>query len=213
MLLVNWLLGPAALGFYSVGVLLAEQVWLLPNAAKLVLFIHVAAEEKERERAAFTPRVVRVMVLVAVPAAVILGLAAGPIVELLFSPRFLPAVRPLRLLLPGAAAMGIARVLANDIAGRGKPLLNSYIAAVTLALNLGLNLLWIPRLGIAGAALASTVSYTATLFARIIIYCRLSGNSWKIVLIPRPGDFSLVMRGIRTSGIGSAPIEAEEEKM
>ncbi len=131
--------------------------------------------------------------------------------ELLFSSRFLPAVNPLRILLPGAAAMGISRVLANDIAGRGKPLLNSYVAGGTLALNLSLNLLWIPRLGIAGAALASTVSYTATLVIRLTIYRRLSGNSWQTVLLPRPGDISLVMKRIRTAIRVGAPVETEEE--
>ena len=211
MLLVNWFLGPSAVGFYSIGVLLVEQLWLFTNAAKLVIFLQVAAEEDPQRRNEFTPRVARVMLLTTLPAAVVLGLAGGFIVELLFSSRYLPAVRPLRLLIPGAAAMGISRLLANDIAGRGRPLLNSYISAGMLALNLALNCFWIPRFGIAGAALASTVSYSATFLARLALYCRLSGNSWKDLLLPRAGDLALIREGIRKFLSRAAPIGTEEK--
>ncbi len=204
MFLVHGFLGPAALGFYSVGVLLAEQIWLLSNASQLVVFLHVAAEDDPSARAALTPQAARVTLLATIPAAVLLWLVAGPVVQLLFSRSFLPAARPLRALLPGAAALGISRILGNDIAGRGKPLINAYVNAGALVLNLGLNLLWIPRLGITGAALASSVSYAATLLARLVIYGRLSGNSWTRVLIPRPGDLSLLLRMLRPAGVRAA---------
>ncbi|GEM_PF-237171 len=213
MFLINGFLGPAALGLYSVGVLLAEQLWLLSNAAQLVVFLHVAAEEDPRARAALTPQAARVTMLATIPVAVLLWLAAGPVVQLLFSRSFLPAARPLRALLPGAAALGISRILGNDIAGRGKPLINAYVNGGALALNLGLNLLWIPRLGVTGAALASSVSYTATLLARLVFYCRLSGNSWTRVLLPGPGDLSLLLRMVRRPGIRAALFEAESPPM
>ncbi|MFH1037101.1 MAG: oligosaccharide flippase family protein, partial [PVC group bacterium] len=200
LLLVNWFLGPAAVGFYAISALLAEKFWMMTNAASLVLFPRVAAEEDSKRRNEFTPRVSRAILLVTVPVALVIGLTAPPLVDLLFSPRYFPAVRPLRILLPGAAALGVSRVLANDIAGRGRPLLNTVVTAGALALNLALNWIWIPRFGIEGAAGASTVSYSATLLARLCVYCRLSGNSWKNVLLPRRDDWLLAWKMLQNRG-------------
>lgn len=48
------------------------------------------------------------------------------------------------------------RILANDLYGRGKPELNIYVSLVSVMLNIILNILWIPKFGIAGAASATS---------------------------------------------------------
>ncbi len=212
LLLVNWLLGPAAAGFYSVSVLIAEQLWIFTNAVQPALFLRVAAENDPGRRKEFTPRLTRAMLLIGLPPAAALALLAGWIVKLLFSDLYLPAVLPLRLLIPGALAMGISRLIANDIAGRGRPLLNSYLAGAMLVLNLGLDLLWIPRYGIGGAALASSLCYGAALLVRMVIYCRLSGNRWRDLLIPRRGDPALVREGLRAFLSRPAPGRKETDR-
>ena len=63
-----------------------------------------------------------------------------------------------------------------------------------LAVNIVLNLIWIPVYGIAGAAAASTVSYVSTLIVGLILYRYLSGNSWTSMLIPRRGDWGRYRR-------------------
>jgi len=107
---------------------------------------------------------------------------------LLYSSAFLPAVRPLQILLPGIVALSVGRVLANDVAGRGRVMLNNYAGLVTVATNVILNILWIPKYGIAGAALASTGSYTLAFFTQLFLYARLSGNHWTMVLGHLPAD-------------------------
>jgi len=90
--------------------------------------------------------------------------------------------------------MSVWAVLANDISGRGRPMLNTYIGGMSLVVNVLLNILWIPMYGINGAALASTVSYGVTLVVQLFVYCRVSGNSWTNVLLPQPGDWVLYWR-------------------
>ena len=116
------------------------------------------------------------------------------IVLLLYSSAYLPAVGALQALVPGAMALSTSRILANDIAGRGRPVLNAYRGGVTVATNVILNILWIPSHGIVGAAWASTVSYLVSYLGAIFFYCRLSGNRWtKVVLLER-GDLRLYWR-------------------
>ena len=194
MFLVNGFLNPAAVGFYSIGVGLVEKLWLVSHAASTVLFPRVAAESDEQRRKEFTPIIARTVLWVTALGALAIFFLSRWIVESLYSVVFLPAVEPLQILLLGIVALSVGRVLANDIAGRGRVMLNNYAGSAIVATNVVLNIWWIPRYGIAGAAWASTVSYGLGLVMMLFLYCRLSDNPWTKVLFPQPGDWALYRR-------------------
>lgn len=196
MFLVNGFLGPAAVGLYAVGVGLVEKLWMVSHAASTVLFPRVAAETEEERRKEFTPLVARTVLWTTALGALVLALLSRWIVLLLYSEAFLPAVGALQALLVGIVALSAGRVLSNDIAGRGFPGLNIYTGLVAVATNIALNLLWIPRYGIVGAAWASTVSYTVSFLGALFFYCRLSGNSWTKVIFPQRGDWALYWKTV-----------------
>jgi O-antigen/teichoic acid export membrane protein len=189
MFLVNWFLGPAAVGLYSVGVGLVEKLWMVSFAASTVLFPRVAAETEEQKRKEFTPLVARTVLWMTALASLILAFLSKWIVLLLYSEAFLPAADTLRALLIGITTLSAGRVLSNDIAGRGFPGLNIYTGLAAVTTNVVLNLLWIPRYGIVGAAWASTASYTVSFLGALFFYCRLSGNRWTKIVFPQPGDW------------------------
>ena len=191
MFLVNGFLGPAAVGLYAVGVELVERLWMISQAASTVLFPRVAAEKEEDRRKEFTPLVARTVLWTTALGALLLALFSRWIVLLLYSEVFLPAVSALQALLMGIVALSAGRVLSNDIAGRGFPGLNIYTGLAAVVTNVILNLLWIPRYGIVGAARASAVSYTVLFLFALFFYCRLSGNRWTKVIFPQPGDWVL----------------------
>lgn len=188
MFLVNWFLGPAAVGLYSVGVGLVEKLWMISQSASTVLFPRVAAERGEEKTKEFTPLVARTVLWITALGALVLVFLSRWIVLLLYSEAFLPAVDALQALLVGIVTLSAGRVLSNDIAGRGFPGLNIYTGTAAVATNVVLNLLWIPRFGITGAAWASTVSYTVSFVLALFFYCRLSGNRWQVVVLPQRGD-------------------------
>jgi len=194
MFLVNGFLGPDAVGLYSVGVGLVEKLWIVSQAASTVLFPRVATESDEEIRTEFTPLVARTVLWTTALGALALALVSRWIVLLLYSEAFLPAVGALQALLAGIVALSAGRVLSNDIAGRGFPGLNIYTGIAALAANVVLNFLWIPSYGIAGAAWASTVSYTISFLVALFFYCRLSGKRWTEVVFPQPGDLVLYCR-------------------
>jgi len=191
MFLVNGFLGPAAVGLYAVGVGLVEKLWMVSQAASTVLFPRVAAENEEQRRKEFTPLVARTVLWTTALGALVLALLSRWIVLVLYSEAFLPAVGALQALLVGVIALSAGRVLANDISGRGFPGLNICTNLVAVATNIALNLLWIPRYGIVGAAWASTASYTLSFLMALFFYCRLSGNSWAKVILPQRSDWAL----------------------
>ena len=194
MFLVNGFLGPAAVGLYAVGVGLVERLWMISQAASTVLFPRVAAESEEESRKEFTPLVARTVLWITALAALVLVFLSRWIILLLYSHAFLPAVDALQALLVGIVALSAARVLANDIAGRGFPRLNIYSGLAAVLTNVVLNLLWIPRYGIVGAAWASTASYTVSFLSALFFYCRLSGNRWTSVVLPQRGDWMIYLK-------------------
>lgn len=194
LFLVNGYLGSLAVGYYSLSVGLGEQLWMISQAASTVLFPIIAAEKDENRRRNLTPVVTRTAFLTTSLFALIMAILSPWLVKFLYSETFLPSVRPLQGLLPGIVALSAARVLANDIAGRGRPLLNTYVVAAGFIVNILLNLVLIPSYGILGAAIASSASYTLILAIRLFLYCRLSGNRWAVVVLPQRGDFSLYLR-------------------
>lgn len=198
MFLINWFLGPAAVGLYAVGVGLVEKLWMVSHAASTVLFPRVAAESEEERQKEFTPLVARTVLWTTAFGALVLALFGRWIVLLLYSKAFLPAVSALQALLVGVVTLSAGRVLANDIAGRGFPGLNIYTSSAAVLTNVILNLLWIPRYGIVGAAWASTASYTVSFFGALFFYCRLSGNRWTSVVLPQRGDWVVYLKTGRT---------------
>lgn len=195
--LVAGYLGAEPLGFYTVAVALAERVRILSQAAGLVLLPRVAAERDEAVRSQFTPRVARSVTLMSLPPMVILMVLARTVVSLLASDAFLPAVEAFVVLLPGVLLLGTASILANDLAGRGKPLVNSILSAVALVVNLLLNVWWIPLWGITGAAWASTASYSLHFVMEVLVYCRVTGNTVIDVVVPRWSDAAYLWHLVR----------------
>lgn len=180
-----------AVGFYSVAVLLAEKLWFLSESASIVLFPTVSAERDEHAKKTFTPLVSRNVLLITAIGAVALLLLSQWVVVLLYSSQYAPAVHLFRILLPGIVFLSAGRILANDIAGRGRPLLNSYVGGLGIAIQILLNLFWIPRFGTMGAAWATTISYGLTSAVWLWLYTRLSGNSLTTVVVPQTSDWLL----------------------
>lgn len=169
MLLVNGYRGPADVGIYSVSVRFAELLWYLPNAASFVLFPRVAASRPE-EATAFTRRVLRATLMLTSIGALVFALLGRPLILWIYSPTFADAYLPLLLLLPGVVLLGGARVLLDAIAGRGQPHYSSLCFGLGFLLTVVLDLLLIPRYGVPGASVASTLAYGTMFLASLFFY-------------------------------------------
>jgi O-antigen/teichoic acid export membrane protein len=169
MFIVNIFLGPAGVGIYGVSVQLAELLWNLPNAVAFVIFPKAAATERA-DMNRFTPRVMWGTLGFCVLGAGGLALFGKLAIRILFSSEFLEAYVPMLLLLPGVVLLGGAKVLCNDLAGRGYPHYNSINAGLSLIATIVLDLLLIGPWGVAGASIASSVAYGITFLLALAFY-------------------------------------------
>lgn len=189
MFIAAALLSPYQVGLYSVSLAMSELLWHVPNAAGQVLYPKTAASSKaEADR--FTPEVARhVFYLTLIPAAVV-WTAAAPLTGLLFGHNFLPASGPIKLLLPGAVLLSVSKVLGSHLSAGGNPQYNSTASAISLFFSAALCLLLIPRMGLAGAATATSLSYLANFCVMFYFFRKVSGCGPAEIFLPQRGDLT-----------------------
>jgi O-antigen/teichoic acid export membrane protein len=121
------------------------------------------------------------------PAVLVLVIAAPFLCVTIFGDGFHSSINDLRVLAPGAFGIVALKVLANALVAQRRPLLSTAAVGVAFVLTVALDLLLIPGHGGLGAAIASTVAYTAGGVAAIVLFVRALGMSVGAI-VPRLGD-------------------------
>jgi O-antigen/teichoic acid export membrane protein len=159
IILAKLLLGAEATGQYSIAVSMADLVYMLPVAAGTIAFPRLTATEDPAERWAKALSVTKYIALVMVTLAVVAALLARPVVGLLYGEAFLPSVPAFLWLLPGVVMLGVNTILMNYFASIGNPSVVIWSPAIASGVNIALNVILMPRMGVSGAAIASSVAY------------------------------------------------------
>lgn len=180
----------AGVGIYAVGVSMTEAIFVLSNAVALVLMPRLTSADDE-DAAWMAPVAARNTLLIAAAGAVALAAAAPLLIPAVFGHAFDDSVRALWWLLPGAVALTGSKVLTSYIFSRGRPLVNTMITAVSLAVTIAADLALVPAFGVNGAAAASSLAYAAHFAAALYAYRRISGQPALDAVLPRPSDATL----------------------
>lgn len=171
--LVNYYLGASGVGIYSISVRLAELLWRFPDAVGFVIFPKAATTSAETMNR-ITPRIFRLTLIITILGGAFLALFGHPLITWVYTDQFASAFIPMLWLLPGVILLGAAKVLTNEIAGRGFPHYNSLNSGLALILTIGFDLLLIPKWGVTGAAAASTIAYSVIFVSSIAAYIHIS---------------------------------------
>jgi len=204
---VNYFLNPIEVGFYVLGVVISESLWQVPQAVAVTLSPRTA-RTVEQGSEQFTCFITRQVFLLACVMGAAMALASPVLIPLIFGSRFQPSVSVVWWILPGTIAFAVAKVMAADLTARGKPEYNSMIAVTCAVLTVLLDFALIPRMGIRGAALASSIAYASQALLIGIALRTVIKSSWTSMLLPSYADLvhyvGAVRRGMAfvKSGIG-----------
>lgn len=193
--IVNAISGVRATGIYSVTSGLAETLWYVPNALGIVMFSRAVdpGADAGRTAATLTRTTLALSVVLAVPTA-----AFGPrLVRFVYGSEFADAGVALRLIIPGVVAYSVVAVLSRYLSGGGRPGTGTVILLFGLAANVVANLILVPRYGILGAAVASSISYGLTALVMLAVFIRLSGRGPVETLIVRRSDVRAALAVVR----------------
>ncbi|MCP9788990.1 oligosaccharide flippase family protein [Cyanobium sp. Maggiore-St4-Cus] len=197
--IVNFFLGTAATGFYVVAVNIAESLWILSQATSSVILPRLSElSNDEAKRSLLTPLLSRWMLVLSISVALFAALLFPLLIPITFGSAFSGSVVPFLVLLPGITLLSCSRVMANDVAARGKPEFNMFLAVVVLFVNIVFNLILTPRMGLNGAALSTSISYSLDFLIRIFMVQKLTGVSPAHFILFQKQDLELIHLLLRT---------------
>jgi O-antigen/teichoic acid export membrane protein len=186
--IVSYFLDLTQLGYYSLAVVITEALWQIPQAVGSALFPRTA-RTVQQDATIFTCFVLRQVLLITSVCGMLIAVASPVLVPLVFGARFAPAVRVIWWLVPGTISLSLAKVACADLAGRGKNGYSSVCAFACFALTGFLDWFLIPRMGILGAAIASSIAYTANTILILFALRYELRASWKSLFVPTRQDF------------------------
>lgn len=158
--LVNALRSAEEVGLYALAVTLAELLYVLSDSVAQTIVERQAGADR-RDAAGITALAVRVSLVGAGAAMIALAVVVPIGLPAVYGADFRGSVSPFVLILPGVLAFAASRPIAALLATLDMAWVVTGLSAGAFALNIFLGIVLIPRLGIDGAALASTIAYTA----------------------------------------------------
>ncbi len=182
--MIGAFLSETEVGLYAAATVLLQLVLFPGNAARLVATPRIAALWSREEAASLQHLIEHTLSAVAVitvPSAFTIALGGTVLLPIIFGAPFSAAGRAIALLMPGAAAMATWAAVGATLGITGHVQMAFRLSLVSAAANIPLNAILIPQFGIAGAALATTVSLLgACIMEAYAIHKRLGiGISWR----------------------------------
>jgi O-antigen/teichoic acid export membrane protein len=192
VVLLNYMASTAAVGVYSVAVAIGGRLQTIPQTVAYVVFYRTSA--RELGTGARTAQILRIAGVAVSGVSLVVGAIGSALVVPLFGPQFALAVPAMWIMIPAMAVFGLYRLLASDVEGRGRPGLISVSSLLANVTIVGLDLLWIPRFGILGAAWASLIAYGVALAMAAVMFCRVTGLGFREAYWYRADDLGAMTR-------------------
>lgn len=171
VVLVDHWEGRESVGTYSLAVYIAESVWQVSGSLALATYARLGGSTRE-EAVALTTRVMRHTVILLVGICAVLFAGADIIQGILFAD-YDGMAAALRLVLPGVLMYSLAQSYSGYYTWqRGMPWVSAAVAGAGLCLDLALAVVLIPRMGINGAAIASTLAKSTAILVALILFVR-----------------------------------------
>ncbi|MDD5544024.1 MAG: flippase [Acidobacteriia bacterium] len=195
--IVNFYLGVGAVGIYTLSGSFAELLWMISRPIGTILMPKVAASGSATTLGDVVFRSSSLAFFATLVVSIALAVVAPWAIPLVYGAKFQGSVTPLLLLLPGATIFCYTNVQACYLTGIGKPQINTAVSGISLIATVGLDLWLIPRIGVNGAAIASTVSYTLSSVLTVYQASKLSKVPlYAAFRLPRKEEFRLVLDGL-----------------
>jgi O-antigen/teichoic acid export membrane protein len=198
--LVNVQIGVIMMAFFAS----ADDIGLFHAASSLILFvvvisdtvgavIHPRIAADPRGRPELAAQSVRLVGMVCGCIVLLLAAFARPIIAVLLSPQFLPAVPVIWILAPAVIYRAGTKVLVHYFNATDHPGIFSASTITGMVFNFVLLLILLPRMGLQGAAWAMSIAYFCGGTVLAAAFWRLSGLTFAASFLPQRADLTFVL--------------------
>lgn len=185
--------GRAEVGVYSVAVQIGEALWLIGQSVGLVLYARISNSQDAAYSRKLTIALVKIVLLITAVLMAIVLLFPASFFEFVFGPGFggvKPGLFPLSI---GIVVLSTGIVLSSYFVGTGKTKVSAVGSAIGLVITAAIGFILIPDHGMIGAAVTSSISYTAGVIYQLALFIREAKEIRLRDFIFTKNDFTIVI--------------------
>lgn len=187
----------SALGCYTISVRLAEVIWIIYHSVQDVLLPKLAGSSTEQrvKNVIFINEVSIFFLLACAVAMIVFG---RMVITLMYGDEFLDAVRPFQVLVTGTTAYSLHKLFATYYLSIGRLRTVIMISLAGLVGNIFLTVLLVPKYGLTGASLGTTLSYLGSTAAIIYLFLKETNRPLKDLFVPSAETYSVLFSKIKS---------------
>jgi O-antigen/teichoic acid export membrane protein len=206
-LLLGGLASSTAIGLYFVAVRLSEITAILAGSVSDAVMPEVAAAKQDDRADNLLAKSLRLTVYTHLIVLLPLWLAAPHILRIVYGPSFSAAGGTFRILLVASVVLTAGGIAVSGLNGFGHPGLSTIARVSSAVVTVVALLTLLPRLGIAGAAIASLLGYSVMMIVAFIALMRQRECSMWSYLKPRTSDLPMTqLRSLWRMGMPATEI-------
>lgn len=178
----------ATLGVFSIGVQISESVWIISKSIALVQYSRISNSNDNSYNVRITLEFIRFTAVFTLTVLLLLLLLPGDFFIFIFRSEFGNISEVILSISAGIFSVAISLMFSHYFSGSGKPWHNTISSGIGLIFTVSLGLILIPKLGITGAGLTSSIAYSAGMIYQLIVFKYMT-KTGLLNFIPGPGDF------------------------
>jgi len=197
VVMISLIQGTTAVGLYSVAYTLSEASTVVPTVLLASLFpiLSKMHQDSQHSFSDTCAQLIRYLLYLALPMAFFVTLWSKPIISLLYGAKFSPSVAALQILIWAAATMYITIVLGTALVATNRQKLGLNLTIASVAVNVSLNVLLIPKYSYFGASFATVVTEAFALASGLFFLGRY-GYALGLKRASVPPIFGLAIVGV-----------------
>jgi O-antigen/teichoic acid export membrane protein len=189
--------GYGNVGLLDSGTKISESVWHISNSVSFIEYKSISKTTDRQAQKTVTLRLFKLTYCaLAVVMAAVVCLPEWLYTDYLLTPEFAGIRKVIIGLTVGIVALGSNRILSHYFIGSGNIRYSAYCSIFGLIVLLFAGFVLIPFYGVFGAAVASSISYTAMLAFSIVVFMRQTDTTPK-ELLPSKTDWREALKTIR----------------
>jgi O-antigen/teichoic acid export membrane protein len=193
---VDFYTGRAAVGVLSLGMQLAEGLWLISRSLGTVQYSRLSNEMNYDYSVRLTLTFAKISwVVTAVAMGIVLAIPKF-VYTMIFSARFGDVKLVIASLAFGIVALSVSMIFSGFFSSLNKPYHNTIASGIGMVFTIILGLLLIPKYGIVGAGISATISYTCLTIYQFIIFSRMTKLTARDFLLTKK-EINLLMGEIK----------------
>lgn len=189
--------GIASVGVFSIGVALSEGIWAVSRSLSTILYSKVVNSSNQLESVDAAKVAIKLSFLVTSFFVLIILCVPSEVYTIVFGEAFYQTKLIFMLLSPGILAIAVSNIVGSYFAGVNRLQVLNIKSFVGLAFTVISSVYVIPRWGIIGACVVTTISYC--LSSGILFWKFYKGTTFKVAdLLPTKAELTFVKQFFST---------------